>query len=307
MADVRVHVRTVRRYPMRRGVLRESLPGGRGRKIQNIPLPTLSPEARHQRRMTFGNWSFFYRRKCDYSGKTLVGQFPSESPMTVYERSAWESDVWNAFDFGREYDFKRPFFEQFGELLESVPLPHNASFSTENCEYSFCTFSKDSYLLCIGGECEGVFYGEWLMGSKDSFESVDSNHLEHCSNCAEVSKAYDCHFLVRSEDCDDVNYSADMVGCSHCFLCHGLTNQSYHIRNVAYEPEEWKKEVAKLSANGSFSRLEALGKEFRLLLAKNARTNPKILRSEHCFGNIIEDSSEIVFGTHATESKRCKF
>ena len=254
-----------------------------GGKKFPIPFPTLSPEARNQRRFAFGNFLFPYRRKCDYSLKMLIGQFPTEARATIYEKSVWESDVWNAFDYAREYDFAKSFFEQFGELLRVVPLPHNGSFSSENSDYSFCTFSKDSYLLCVGGECERVFYSEWLVGSKDSFESADSSHLEHCSNCVEVSKAFNCHTLLKSENCTDVTYSIAMIGCSHCFLCHNLTNQSYRIRNIQYTPAEWEREIEKLHPNGSLIRTEELEKEYEKLLANTTLPATKVLRSENCF------------------------
>lgn len=277
-----------------------------GRKF-SIPFPKLSPEARNQRRFAFGNWSFPYRRKCDYSGKMLIGQFPAEARAVIYEKSIWESDIWNAFDYAREYDYSRPFFEQFDELLQVVPLPHNGNFSCENSDYSFCTHSKDSYLLCVGGECEQVFYSEWLVGSKDSFESADSSHLEQCSNCVEVSKAFNCHTLLKSENCDEVSYSIAMIGCSQCFLCHNLTNQSYCIRNIQYTKTEWEKEMRKLRPQGSFIQTKKLDEEFKKLLADTTLPGTKILRSENCFWSIIEDCSDLVFASHGTESKHCKF
>lgn len=213
----------------------------------------------------------------------LIGQFPAEAKATVYEKSVWESDVWDAFDYGRKYDFSHPFFEQFGELLKVVPLPHNSSTACENCDYSFCTFSKDCYMLCIGGECESVFYSEWLTLSKDSFESVDSSHIEHCSNCVEISGAFDCHTLLRSEDCNDVSYSVNMVGCSHCFLCHDLTNGSYRIRNIEYSQKEWEEKMMVLQPSGSFKRTKELENEFKKLLSDMGPSKPKILRSENCF------------------------
>ncbi len=44
------------------------------------------------------------------------------APYTIYCNECWWSDKWDATDYAREYDFSRPFFEQFNEHLHKVPL-----------------------------------------------------------------------------------------------------------------------------------------------------------------------------------------
>src|SRR3990167_6999325 len=91
-----------------------------GKKYE-MSLPTLCPDCRNQRRQMFRNDRTFYARKCDLSGKQFISIFAPGTPYKVYHPDAWYGDKWNAMDYGREFDFSRPFFEQFKELMIDVP------------------------------------------------------------------------------------------------------------------------------------------------------------------------------------------
>jgi hypothetical protein len=73
--------------------------------------------------LAWRNEKKIYRRKCDLSGKDIIAIFPPDSKYKIYEDSAWDSGNWDAKDYGRDFDFSRPFFEQFNELLLDTPLP----------------------------------------------------------------------------------------------------------------------------------------------------------------------------------------
>jgi len=50
-------------------------------------------------------------------------------------------------EYGKDFDFGRGFFEQFGELMLEVPVSSVYNVKCEGCEYSnFCQFSKNCYL-----------------------------------------------------------------------------------------------------------------------------------------------------------------
>jgi len=54
----------------------------------------------------------------------------------VYDQEIWWSDKWDALDYGRDFDFSKSFFEQFGELMKEVPKLSLSSISNNNCEYT---------------------------------------------------------------------------------------------------------------------------------------------------------------------------
>ena len=90
---------------------------------QPLPEPTLCPDCREQRRLTVANQLFLYKRTCDLSGETMVSNIHPDSPYTVYKQELWFSDQWEPLSFGRDYDFNRPFFDQWQDLSLAVPRP----------------------------------------------------------------------------------------------------------------------------------------------------------------------------------------
>ena len=90
----------------------------------SIPTPSICPYCREQRRMAWRNERVLYRRKCDKTGKDLISMYSPESPHTVYHGKQWWDDSFDATDFGRDFDFSRPAFEQFRELQLEVPRMH---------------------------------------------------------------------------------------------------------------------------------------------------------------------------------------
>src|SRR3989338_142618 len=83
----------------------------------NVPPPTWCPECRVIRRFVFWNERNLFRKKDELTGKEIFSHFPPASPVKIYHHDYWWSDKWNPMQYGRDYDFSRPFFEQFNELF----------------------------------------------------------------------------------------------------------------------------------------------------------------------------------------------
>ena len=92
-----------------------------GQKFQ-IPTPTLCPEERQRRRLSFRNERKLYRRQCDASKKSIISIYSPDKPYKVYDQKIWRSDSRDAMDYGREFSFGETFAEQFGQLMREVPL-----------------------------------------------------------------------------------------------------------------------------------------------------------------------------------------
>src|SRR4051812_28395712 len=86
-----------------------------------VPPPTRCPDCRQQRRYAWRNERVLYRRNCDLCGKSTVTIYSPNKPFKVYCPPCWWSDNWSALDYGCDFDFSRPFFEQFHELQLQVP------------------------------------------------------------------------------------------------------------------------------------------------------------------------------------------
>ena len=88
-----------------------------------LPRPTLCPLCRKYQRLAWRNEKKLYKRTCDGTGKDMISLFPPTARNPIYSVPYWNSDSWDAKDYGKIYDFSRSFFEQFGSLIREVPLP----------------------------------------------------------------------------------------------------------------------------------------------------------------------------------------
>ena len=107
-------------------------------KKYSIPSPTLCPDCRQQRRLSFRNERKLYKRKCDATGRDIISIYSPDKPFRVYHQDFWWSDKWDPMEYGRDFDFGKGFFEQFGELLREVPMCQLTSeyLQQENCDYT---------------------------------------------------------------------------------------------------------------------------------------------------------------------------
>ena len=209
-----------------------------------IPPPTLCPDCRQQRRLSFRNERKLYKRKCDATGKDIISVYSPISPFTVYEQEYWWSDDWDPIEYGREFDFSRSAFEQFSDLLRVVPRPSLFNTNSENSEYTqTCTDNKNTYMLFESSFDEDCLYGHWLHYAD---YCVDCSFCDRSHQCYECLDCMDCHalsFSVNCEDCRESSYLKDCIGCSNCFGCQNLQNQQFHFFNVAYPEREYRKKV----------------------------------------------------------------
>lgn len=106
-----------------------------------VPPPTLCPEERQRRRLAWRNERTLYHRTCDASGKKIVSLYAPEKPFPVYENEEWWKDHWDGKDYGQNFDFSRPFFEQFDELFQKVPKMARIQ-QGENENSTFCNLAS---------------------------------------------------------------------------------------------------------------------------------------------------------------------
>lgn len=86
--------------------------------------------------------------------------------MPVYSDEYWNSDKWDPMEYGRDYDFSRPFFEQIRELYNIVPWGVMWSMEKVNSDYSFSAYTKNGYLLFDSGYVEDSAYSVTLFIAK---------------------------------------------------------------------------------------------------------------------------------------------
>jgi hypothetical protein len=216
-------------------------------KKMNVPPPTLCPEERSRNRLAFRNARNLFRRKCDATGKPLLSMFSPDVPFPVYDREYWFSDAWEGLDYSRDFDFNKPFFEQFKELFYSTPASHQSGFGMENCEYCNSLGNcKNCYLSFDMDYCESCYYitsGIRCKHCTDCLALIDS---EICYECVRIRNCYNLKYSQRCTDCSDSLFLIDCKNCKNCIGCANLVHKEYHIFNKKVSKEEFESKKKEL-------------------------------------------------------------
>lgn len=261
-----------------------------------VPEPTLCPECRNQRRMSFRNERHLYQRKCDLCAKTFLSIYKANRAFPVYCYDCWWSDKWDAQNFGQTYDGSRSFFEQLNELFNKVPHLGIVTAYCENSDYAnYTNYSKNCYLVFGCHAAEDCYYG-WRM--HDGLQCVDCLQIDKSKYCYDCVDCDECYSLFFSQDCSHCNDSAflyDCKSCQDCLFSAGLRNKQYCIFNKQYSKEAYEKEKRKLDLGSDKSLLLAREK-FQKFLQNYPRRATFILNSENVSGDHIINSKNVHLG-----------
>lgn len=258
-----------------------------------VPPPTRCPDCRAQRRYSWRNERVLYRRSCDLCQKTIVTIYSPNKPFKVYCTDCFWSDKWTALDYGREFDFSRPFFEQFRALQLQVPRIALLSKNSTNSDYTnHSNSNKDCYLCFSTFDSENLLYCTNMW--KTSRDCVDmylaKEGAERCYEGIDVSRGYQCQYGILLNNCNNCSYCYDCRGCSDCFLSYNLRNKQYHILNKPYSKEEYEKKIKEYNFGSDVARRKLYDQFLELLQTKAIQRFAIIERSENCSGNQITDS-----------------
>jgi hypothetical protein len=222
--------------------------------------PSLCPTCRMQRRLAARNDRFLYKSKSALSGEHLITMYNPKNNFTVYEHKEWWSDKWDSLKYGRDFDFSKPFFEQFADLQKVVPRFNIFNSNSENSDYvNYATNTKNCYLMFGSWFLEECFYGQTMNECKNCFDSLFLDKSELCYeniDCGENFRAFFCQNCQNNSDC---YFCFDCRGCRNCIGCYNLKNQEYRIANKKVSKEEF--EIAKAKF-GSYKSLQEFKKYF---------------------------------------------
>ncbi|MDD2487014.1 MAG: hypothetical protein PHS92_01445 [Candidatus Gracilibacteria bacterium] len=258
-----------------------------------IPSPNICPDCRQQRRLAFRMERNLYRRKCDFTGKSLISMYSPDKKDIVYDYDIWWSDKWSAFDHGTDFDFSRPFFEQFHELFMKVPKAHIEISPSENSEYTNqAGYNKNCYLIFEAGYCEDSMYSNSIWNSKDTMDSSFVNYADNCYECLDVKRSFALFYSQECENCSDSSYLTDCQNCQNCLGCWNLRGKQYHILNKPVSKESYEKTICDIKKDPEKKR------DF-LKILYNEKKDGVIGRDLHNIG------SENAIGNNISESNDC--
>ena len=201
--------------------------------------------------------------------RNIISMFKPDAPFPVYCHECWWSDGWNPLDYGQEYDFSLPFFEQFNELQKKVPRP--SAYSTANLNSEYCNHSahmKNSYLVFGSWFSENCGYGQTVMESKDCWDCLFLRKCELCFASTDCTSCNQVFFSQKCTGCIDSAFLYDCRNCQNCLFSYNLRNKNYYVFNKQVSREEFEK--TKKETLGSRPLLEKALADFRKNLAENA-------------------------------------
>lgn len=256
-----------------------------GKKI-SLPEPTLCPEERLRQRLAWRNERSLYRRECDLTGKSCISFYHPDAPYKVYSTDAWWSDNWDALEYGQDFDFEKPFFEQFAELMHKVPRMSLIISHTENSDY--CPFSvnyKNCYMCVSGVVGEDNYY---CFCTCDASDCIDCYFCLHCQLCYQGIQCINCQNAFYCMDCHnshDIYFCQDSDGCSDCIGCFGLKHKKYHVFNEKVSPEEYIR--IKTEMLSTYSNVQAMKTKVEQHFLKYPRRAIQMVNTENCTGDYL--------------------
>jgi hypothetical protein len=227
-----------------------------------VPAPTFCWQCRYQRRMAFRNERKAFFNTSLKSGKKVFSLYSKQSKIPIYSDDEWREDDWDATQYGRDYDFSKPFFEQYHEL--SISVPHwGSSCEPGNLRSDFVVnsdYAKDCYLISNTTRMEACAYCNASDYCRECFDLSNVSASERSYELFWCSKCYRTHFSSQCDDCTNVLFSKNCKGCVDCFGCVNLRNKSHHIFNEPYSKEEYEKKVKSFSIDTWSGCADALKK-----------------------------------------------
>lgn len=273
----------------------------------DVPLPTLCPDCRQQRRLAWRGERKLYNRKCDLCGKQIVSPFAPDKPYKVYCRDCWWSDKWDSTRFGRDFDFNRPFFDQFCDLLREVPLLFSWNIYSENSEYNNnVSYLKNCYLLSSSNYNEDCYYGYFVNDSKNCVDCISTKKSELCYECVECLRSYNCKYCQNCIECRDSFFLQNCIGCNDCFGCINMRHKQYCFLDQQLSKEDY---IAKIKAFKSGDRSE-VQKVTQVIKDHHLKYPYKYMvgdQNENTTGNAIYQSKNANFCFDCIQVEDCKY
>jgi hypothetical protein len=272
-----------------------------------VPAPTFCPNCRMQRRFIWRNERMLYKRKSDFTGEEIFSMMSPESGIKIMEKDIWLSDKWDPLEYGMDYDFSKPFFTQFLELMKKVPLKNLNVQSGSNSPYvNNVTDPRNSYLVFNSSNPDECMYGHAINYCK---WCSDVSHVSKCENCYEgfwLSQCSNSAFCSHCENSFNMWFCKNCVGCQDCFGCVNLRKKSYCIFNEQYSREDYFEKIKSFNV-GSYDSIEKIKKEVLDFWFKFPNKFIEGLKNIDVSGNYIDHSKDIYKSFLVRESRNLRY
>jgi len=194
-------------------------------------------------------------------------------------------------EYGRDYDFNKPFFEQIKKLFQEIPQPSSFLKNVVNVTYaSYVDSAKNVYLSSsVVYSSEDVYYSTNIDSSAMIFDSFGLKKSEKCYQNTQGDRNYNCQYLDSCRECLDSHFLFNCVNCKNCLLSTNLRNKQYYIKNKPYSKKEYFDYLKNIDF-GKYQTQQDLIKEFASIKLKAIHKYANVIKSVNVTGDNIANS-----------------
>lgn len=273
----------------------------------NAVEPSECFDCRQQHLMMFVNHINLYQRRCDATGEQIISNYAPDTKYKVFKMQYWWSNTWDAAAYGRDFDFNRPFFDQFHELSMEVPRPalFTAYQYDENSAYTnHSGKNKNCYMIFDSDENRDCYYSSSINKCNDCSDMYRSRKCELCYGCLDSILCYNSAFLQNSSECRDSAFLDNCRSCKNCFMCVNLNHREYFYKNEYIGPEEYRKLMKSL---GSRALVNQYKKEFAKFRKNFPKRYLRIYKSENALGNYLVNCKNAYYCFDSNDLWDCNY
>ncbi len=211
--------------------------------------------------------------------------------------------------YGEDYDFSKPFFQQFKELLDRTPRSSLQTVYTTMVNSEYCniaSYLKNCYLMFNSDYSEDCYYGTYVERSKKTFDVYMGDQCEICFESNNLFKCYHVFYSSNCSDCLNIYFSKNLRGCSNCFGCVNLANKQYYIFNEPHSKEEYLKEMEQFDL-GSRETISKLREKMEALKLKFPRKFAEGMKNKDVSGDYVSNSKNTHLSYEVTGCEDCKY
>jgi len=237
----------------------------------------------------------------------VIAVYPKESEFPVLCEDCFWSDKWDPSEYGRDFDFGRPFFEQFRELAVIVPRIAITRAKCINSDYALnCIENKNCYLTSGADYNEDCMYGINTQRSKSCIDHYLIYDSELCYGCIDSTRLYNCVSCQDCADCSDSWFLYDSKGCNHCAFSSNLRNKSYVLFNKQLSKEEYDRQIEEI-----ISRImedpDWIYKNMVKVRSKAIHRHALVLNTENSSGHVVRNCKNARYVFDAEDLEDCKY
>jgi CxxC-x17-CxxC domain-containing protein len=277
----------------------------------SIPLPEICPDCRLCNRTAHRNEQYLHQNVSAKSGQPIISLYSPQAECSrglklFLAAEEWWRDDWDALTYGRDYDFNRPFFEQFKEL--SFAVPRQALMQTNNINSPYTTgtgFCKNCHLISCSEYVEDSYYGKLIQSSKDIMDAAFVYDSELCYQAFNVRNCFNCIYVSYSQNCYDCYYCENLTGCKNCIFCTNLVNQEYCYLNNKISKEEFEQKKQEVLA--SRQQLRKALETWRQIREKRIYKYASIVKCQNSTGDFLINCKNCTDCYDMNDSEDCKY